>query len=402
MREEKIAAGWIPGMKRKRTYRSLEQFDDNEERETAQQVAEDSRPRRRFKNDQRKQSKPCGRKQIHEPKKAILTNWFLPALWQQIEVAAKRAGKPWIGRRICEEAKKMNPKAFGRLTEQVVNRWMDKDAKRRGESKWRDTILRRVANGTAPGGETTRFGVLDSHPNVKKIINNQLRLFREAKMALTLVTIRGIIVAVIQKEAPDLFLRIRKDGTRFKCTDSWVRKYLHNLGWTERRATRAAQKLPDNLEEILTRAYLREAYVIRDYAVPAQLRVNTDQTQSRYQHGADMTWTLKGEKQVSTVGNDEKRAFTLVPSISASGDLLPMQAIYVGKTTASLPHPDSRGHNEAMKWGFRLCPSKTTTYWSTHETMHDLVDNIIAPYFDKVKEDMGLPNEQRSIWKIDC
>ncbi|GLB45665.1 hypothetical protein LshimejAT787_2500570 [Lyophyllum shimeji] len=47
-------------------------------------------------------------------------------------------------------------------------------------------------------------------------------------------------------------------------------------------------------------------------------------------------------------------------------------------------------------------PSKTSMYWSTQETMRDLVDNIIAPYFESKKKDLGLPPEQRSIWKIDC
>jgi hypothetical protein len=33
--------------------------------------------------------------------------------------------------------------------------------------------------------------------------------------------------------------------------------------------------------------------------------------------------------------------------------------------------------------------------------MHDLVDNIIAPYFDKKKRELGLPLTQKSIWQID-
>jgi len=50
-----------------------------------------------------------------------------------------------------------------------------------------------------------------------------------------------------------------------------------------------------------------------------------------------MTWNKTREKQVETKGQDEKRVFTLVPSISASGDLFPFQAIYHGKTTLSCP-----------------------------------------------------------------
>jgi hypothetical protein len=53
--------------------------------------------------------------------------------------------------------------------------------------------------------------------------------------------------------------------------------------------------------------------------------------------GGKQTWHMKGAKQVATMGMDEKRAFTLVPLISASGELLPMQTIFHGQTSASCP-----------------------------------------------------------------
>ncbi|KAF8999563.1 hypothetical protein BDZ89DRAFT_1096255 [Hymenopellis radicata] len=176
-----------------------------------------------------------------------------------------------------------------------------------------------------------------------------------------------------------------------------------HLGWSYRRATKAAKKVPDNVDEILKEAYLREAYLIRNYAIPGGLRVNTDQTQIVYQQGTSTTWSERGAKQVPTIGHEEKRAFTLVPSISASGVLLPMQAIYHGQKEGSLPSAKtSPTYAEAAGLGFRLLPSKSKTYWSTQESMRDLVDNTIAPYFEATKTELGLPQTQFSIWKIDC
>ncbi|KAJ7210221.1 hypothetical protein C8J57DRAFT_987678, partial [Mycena rebaudengoi] len=174
------------------------------------------------------------------------------------------------------------------------------------------------------------------------------------------------------------------------------------MGWSERCATRAAQKIPSNHEEILHAAFLREAIMIRDHAIPAELRVNTDQTQAIYQQGTKSTWNKKGEKQIATVGQEEKRAFTLVPSISASGELLPMQAVFCGKTSASLPRPGSRGYADAESLGFKFESSMNSKYWSTQRTMQTLVTDIIAPYFDKMKKELNLPSTQCSIWKIDC
>lgn len=145
-------------------------------------------------------------------------------------------------------------------------------------------------------------------------------------------------------------------------------------------------------------------HLIRKYDIPAALQVNTDQTQTIYQQGTNTTWNKKGDPQVSAVGIDEKRAFTLVSSISASGKLLPFQTIYHGATPASCPDHKLQFYKEAEQLGFRLEPSKSDTYWSTMATMKSLVDNIIAPYFSHKKDELGIedPDKQYSIWKIDC
>jgi hypothetical protein len=87
------------------------------------------------------------------------------------------------------------------------------------------------------------------------------------------------MVAIIQKHPPDLFSTPGKDGTYVKCSEAYVRKLLHNtLGWSVRRATKAAQKRPENHKEILTNAFLREASVVHDHGISDALRINTDQT----------------------------------------------------------------------------------------------------------------------------
>jgi hypothetical protein len=121
-----------------------------------------------------------------------------------------------------------------------------------------------------------------------------------------------------------------------------------------------------------------------------------------YQQGSGSTWTERGVKQVATVGQEEKRAFTLVPSILASGELLLMQGVFGGKTSASCPSPNAKRYEEALDLGYAMVPSRTGTYWSNHDTMHQLVDEIIAPYFEAKKKELDLPSTQISIWKIDC
>lgn len=75
-----------------------------------------------------------------------------------------------------------------------------------------------------------------------------------------------------------------------------------------------------------------------------------------------MTWSQTGAKQVGMVGMDEKRAFTLVVGVTADGSLLPFQAVFVGKTMASVPSAtDSPNYNEAINAGFKFECSGTGT-----------------------------------------
>ena len=118
--------------------------------------------------------------------------------------------------------------------------------------------------------------------------------------------------------------------------------------------------------------------------------------------GGKWTWNKKGEKQIATMGMDEKRAFTLVPLISASGELLPMQTMFFSQTISSCPSKGAHRYSVEENLGFKFEPLWSHTYWSTQATMQLLINDIIAPYFDGQKEKLGLPSTQCSLWMIDC
>ena len=101
------------------------------------------------------------------------------------------------------------------------------------------------------------------------------------------------------------------------------------------------------------------------------------------------------------IGEDEKRAFTVVVSISNSGDLLPFQVIYQGNSNKSCPNSSAPDYDNAKAAGFHFEYSKTKTYWSTHEMMHSFVEEILVPYFSVQKAKLGLPESQKSLWQID-
>ncbi|KJA18870.1 hypothetical protein HYPSUDRAFT_121503, partial [Hypholoma sublateritium FD-334 SS-4] len=174
------------------------------------------------------------------------------------------------------------------------------------------------------------------------------------------------------------------------------------LGWTIRRSTRAGQKTPQNADQILRQAALRLAYVIKHEDIPSQLIANSDQTQVVLQQGCNMTYAPCGSKQVTTVGSEEKRAVTVLATVTNNGVLLPFQTIYKGATPLSLPRKTSQSMAESLGAGFLFESSHTKTYWSTQATMQNFVNLVLAPYFNLIKQQLGLPLSQCALWLIDC
>ncbi|KIO28555.1 hypothetical protein M407DRAFT_43289, partial [Tulasnella calospora MUT 4182] len=173
------------------------------------------------------------------------------------------------------------------------------------------------------------------------------------------------------------------------------------LGWSQRMATCAAQKVPVDWEELCCRTRLRIAYLIKEYDIPAGLIVNIDQTQCIYFMSSSSTWTMKGEKQVPVVGKEEKHAITVTVPIKADGTALPIQAIYQGRSSNSLPSSDSTNYDDCKNLRIHMVYSGTTTYWANIKTIQDLIDNTIAPNFECVKLELGLPPSQKSILYLD-
>ncbi|KIK33737.1 hypothetical protein CY34DRAFT_99092, partial [Suillus luteus UH-Slu-Lm8-n1] len=161
-------------------------------------------------------------------------------------------------------------------------------------------------------------------------------------------------------------------------------------------------KIPNNWEEMCENMFLHLAYTIKEEDIPAELYVNSNQTQLIYTQGSNLTWAKTGSKQVSTIGNDEKHAFTIMVSITNSGTVLLLQAIYQGHLKISCPSANSHHYDKCMDAGFLFECSNTKTYWSTQETMCSLVDKVIAKYFNQKKEELGLPLMQKIVWQIDA
>lgn len=153
---------------------------------------------------------------------------------------------------------------------------------------------------------------------------------------------------------------------------------------------------------------LRLAVDIRDYSIPAGCCANSDQTGNNYARPGLSTYDPTGGNQVTIVGKEDKRAFTIMVGISMSGEVLPFQVMYAGKTEASLPDINDANSEfkdanaEAKRLRFRFEPSGISgNHWSNLANMKSYVRNVLSVYFNEQRALLDR-NNQVCLWTIDC
>ncbi|KAL0058651.1 hypothetical protein AAF712_014664 [Marasmius tenuissimus] len=218
--------------------------------------------------------------------------------------------------------------------------------------------------------------LLDAHPKVNEFIKERLIALCNTKASISLLTVKGVILAMIKTQVPKLLAVTRPDGSTFCASDSWLRKWL-------------------------AKSILWDAYIIKDKDISAALVINSDQTQFLYAPGGSMTYMLTGSKQVEVIGMEDKRAITVVVSVASDRTVLPWQAIYAGLSDRSCPSPKAEGYSTAIEQGHKFVHSGSKTYWLNLEIMKKLVDNILIPYRRQIQQNLHLPTWQKMFWKID-
>ena len=102
------------------------------------------------------------------------------------------------------------------------------------------------------------------------------------------------------------------------------------------------------------------------------------------------TWGIKGSKQVDVENIDDKRQFTVTPTVSATGKIAgPVQVVWQGKTKASCPIDSVQKKVET-----ELSHAYSPSHWSTADTVLELVSNL---WINHVK-----PTMIRNSWDPAC
>ena len=173
----------------------------------------------------------------------------------------------------------------------------------------------------------------------------------------------------------------------------WAQSLFRRMGFVRRRATTAKLEIPAGALKEAKLLYLNDIVSKVDkFKIPDSLIINIDQTPTKYVRVGRSTIAKKCSKTVAVSGSSDKRTITATFAITVSGEFLPMQLIYGGKTSKSLPRfkfPDS----------FSL--SVNPTHYSNEIESCKLAEEILLPYITKVIKQEHLPTNQKALVIMD-
>ena len=213
---------------------------------------------------------------------------------------------------------------------------------------------------------------------------------RTAGTAISRRIVMTIGNGVVRSNSPTL---LKENGGSLELTENWVRGVIRSMNWTKRKGTTAKIEPSKQflLEEKLT-FQKKISGVIFEHDISKELIINLDQTPLSYVSPGKYTFDIKGVKTIPIKGIDDKRQITATFAISMSGEFLPIQVIYEGKTKRCLP-----------KYTFPASFDATFSenHWSNTEKSLSFFNEIVFPHFKNVRKAKGYPDEQMSLIIMD-
>ena len=188
---------------------------------------------------------------------------------------------------------------------------------------------------------------------------------------IVIATVKRVVTA---KDANFL----ANNGGPILITKNGVKQLLGRMGLVKHQATTKAKVTPSNFEKVKQQGLVDIHFFVFIEEIPDNLIINWDQTGVKYVPVFNWTMEVKGSKRVEVPGTNDKRQITALLSCTLSGNFLPVQVSYAGKTPACLLKVEF-----PPSWHVRFTPN----HRSIEGTMMGYLHHTLIPYVEKVRSD---------------
>ena len=193
--------------------------------------------------------------------------------------------------------------------------------------------------------------------------------------AIAMASARGIVLKLNQTSLAEF-------GGHIDITKNWAKSLLHRMDFVKRKRTTKSKVTVENFERIKADFQREIATTVAMEDIPAELVFNWDQTGLNLVPASNWTMEVRGSKRVEVAGLTDKRQITAVLCGTLTGDFLPPQLIYKGKTKRC--HP-------VFSFPSDWLISHSPNHWSNESTMIEYVNAR------RVREDLNLSQDHPAL-----
>ena len=121
--------------------------------------------------------------------------------------------------------------------------------------------------------------------------------------------------------------------------DSWAQRFWARHNLVSRVVTTKMRIVPENFEDLQENFIKIGALIICEHNIPSELVYGTDETNVLLCQRSNKTRARKGSKRVRAlaVGSEKAQITAMLACVEATGEVLPPQLIFEGKTKKCLP-----------------------------------------------------------------
>ena len=224
-------------------------------------------------------------------------------------------------------------------------------------------------------------------------LDGQVKEYIKELRRLGVVINSDVVIAVgtgiVMKNDANLLF---SNGGYLDLTKHWAKYLLSRMGFVKRRANTKAKITVEHFDELKKLYLLEFNNVVEMDEIPSELVINWDQTGINYIPVGSWTMAEEGSKRVEMIGKDDMRQLTALFACTMSGNFLPIQLVYQGKTDRSLPTFEF-----PSDWDVTC----TTNHWCNECTMRRYIQRIILPYLDQKRKELKLSAEQPAVLILD-
>ena len=215
-------------------------------------------------------------------------------------------------------------------------------------------------------------------PELDMLLTEYIKKLRESKAVINSSIFVSAAIGIVKSKDSNL---LRCNGGHIEVSRAWAKHFLDHIGYSKRRVTTKASVSDVDFAALKAQFIFDIITIAEMEEIPQSLIINWDHTGINYVPVSNWTMAPEGSKRVEVAGHNDKRQITAVFAATMSGEFLPPQIIFAGKTKRCLPSASF-----PKDWNITY----TANHWPNENTSELYIKSILIPYLQKKREELSL------------